>query len=356
MFITDHSYEKLSDYEVVFIPDMRFVSDELFDKLVKYVDDGGKLVIFGNKSLTMNPVGKARDAKAVSELFEKSVVTDVSYSDNTVNNPGDIDKAVKSAIADKHFDSAYVYDKETDEPVDNVEWLYGVYDGKIVVNMCNYDKKNEKTVYVKVNGKRVESFFEHRGEQIYDTGEITLKPYQPILISIDADNPFFDTYKHWAEGDIQSIYSKQLIKGVSASRFAPDDTLTGAEFATLTARVLEMKLDESSDVWYDSAVSGLNKMKIATGELNAPENAITREDVCAIAVRAYENKKGVAESEKTNYNDQDKISSDKIEFVEKAAQLKIMNGDDNNNFNPTEFITRAEAARIINDLFDLLNN
>ena len=40
------------------IPDMRFVSDELFDKLVKYVDDGGKLVIFGNKSLTMNPVGK----------------------------------------------------------------------------------------------------------------------------------------------------------------------------------------------------------------------------------------------------------------------------------------------------------
>lgn len=356
MFITDHSYEKLSDYEVVFIPDMRFVSDELFDKLVKYVDDGGKLVIFGNKSLTMNPVGKARDAKAVSELFEKAELTDVSYSDNTVNNPGDIDKAVKSAIADKHFDSVYVYDKETDEPVDNVEWLYGVYDGKIVVNMCNYDKKNEKTVYLKVNGKRVESFFEHRGEQIYDTGEITLKPYQPILISIDADNPFFDTYKHWAEGDIQSIYSKQLIKGVSASRFAPDDTLTGAEFATLAARILGIELDESSDVWYDSAVSGLNKIKIAAGELNAPENAITREDVCAIAVRAYENKKGTAKAEKTYYDDQDKISSDKIEFVEKAAQLKIMNGDDNNNFNPTEFITRAEAARIINGLFDLLNN
>lgn len=117
-----------------------------------------------------------------------------------------------------------------------------------------------------------------------------------------------------------------------------------------------IELDESSDVWYDSAVSGLNKIKIAAGELNAPENAITREDVCAIAVRAYENKKGTAKAEKTNYDDQDKISSDKIEFVEKAAQLKIMNGDDNNNFNPTEFVTRAEAARIINGLFDLLNN
>ena len=78
--------------------------------------------------------------------------------------------------------------------------------------------------------------------------------------------------------------------------------------------------------------------------------------MCAIAIRAYENKKGTAKAEKTYYDDQDKISSDKIEFVEKAAQLKIMNGDDNNNFNPTEFVTRAEAARIINGLFDLLNN
>lgn len=355
MFLTDYNYAKMHDYEVVFVPDMRYVSDSVFDELEKYQKNGGKVVVFGEKALGKDELGHDRDAERVRRFLENAEVSDIKYLDKNVTEPEIIEKAVRKAIVDEKLDIVSVYDKGTGEKAVDVEWLSGVHDGKISVNLCSYDWDKDKTVYIEVNGKRVESFFEHRGEKTYDNGEITLKAYEPVIVSFETDNPFFDTYGHWAEQNIKKLYADGLVNGKSASRFAPEDTLTGAEFATLLAR--ELKLDTKpadGEAWYAGAVKALENAGIADGELGNADAPISRENICALAVRAFEyDAKSTAKETDAAYSDAAEIAADKLSFVKKAAALGLMKGDETNRFRPASAISRAEASAVIERLSSL---
>ncbi|MGF2618073.1 S-layer homology domain-containing protein [Rossellomorea aquimaris] len=70
--------------------------------------------------------------------------------------------------------------------------------------------------------------------------------------------------------------------------------------------------------------------------------------MAAMLIRAYEHKTGTAlEAKKeVNYEDKSKISPVFKEYVQIAAELGFMNGNDN-QFNPKNDATRAQAAKVI---------
>ena len=62
--------------------------------------------------------------------------------------------------------------------------------------------------------------------------------------------------------------------------------------------------------------------------------------------------KGEAKVNKTKFKDEDKMSPWAIDFIVKASEAGIMNGDTNGNFRPKDTLTREEAAVIVAKLLD----
>jgi len=354
-FITDLNYKKMHDYDIVIVPDARYVTNDLVSELDKYASSGGKLLIIGDKSLSSNEIGQERDRNIVENVFNKAETISVTYNDNLITNVEDVENLVGNAIESEKLDYISVYDKETGEKVKDTEWLSGAYDGNIAVNICNMEWDKDKTVYIEVNGKRVESFYEVRSDKVYENGEITVKGYEPVIVTFKAENPFFDTFGHWAEDNISALYEKGLIKGKTSSRFAPDDTLTGGEIATLFARMAGVEFDQSGANWYDGAVNAVKSIGIDGGELENPKATVSREAIAHIAVLFYEYKTGEkAEMSEVVYRDKENINTEKYDFVMKATALGIMKGDESGNFRPEASISRGEISAVIERINNIL--
>src|SRR5690606_14231730 len=79
-----------------------------------------------------------------------------------------------------------------------------------------------------------------------------------------GEKTFADLNGHWAKNDVELLASKLIVNGVSEADFAPDDSITRAEFTALMVRALGIKMninventkfqDVTIDSWYASAI------------------------------------------------------------------------------------------------------
>lgn len=187
-------------------------------------------------------------------------------------------------------------------------------------------------------------------DSVYDELSVALPGYftSDALTEGEKMRRVIDVYTWLKDG--KSMQDVKLIDVMT-----PDDALTEAEFAALISRVLNIDVGTEGEHWYDSAIFALKKLGISDNETDNPESAIPREDVCAMAVRAYEYKKGAAPTKAVEYTDKDSISGDKLVFAEKALWLNLMSGDTMNSFMPKNSITRAEAEKVIQRLSYILS-
>src|SRR5690606_5880474 len=116
--------------------------------------------------------------------------------------------------------------------------------------------------------------------------------------------------------------ARHLIQGTSATTFSPNKKTTRAEFTTLLVRGLGLQAsvgstpfsDVNSDEWYAADVAAAYKAGIVTGataDTFDPNKEITREQMGALLVRAYEYKAGKpikASNNLHNYQDGGKVS------------------------------------------------
>ena len=174
---------------------------------------------------------------------------------------------------------------------------------------------------------------------------------------------FTDISGHWAEEDIVKMAEKGVIKGISETQFAPESTVTRAEFLTLVIRALnanqaseftDMYADVSPTDWYARTVQTAKNIGIIVPDMT-PDNAlnptapITREEMASVIVRAYEAKSKLAAptASVSTFSDKDEISHWALRYVEGACGLKILTGVSKTSFSPKGVATRAQAATII---------
>ncbi len=190
---------------------------------------------------------------------------------------------------------------------------------------------------------------------------------------------FTDLTGHWSADIVKEAASRGLVNGYKqydgTYLYKPENLMTRAEFFTLVVRVLSAQPDTTGvdltkfcDVvpteWYVATVKKAVAAGITDGTNVAKDGyigfgfgvnmMITRQEAAKIVSSIIDPNKTMTYEEMAagqqkyeGIKDKDKIASWAESHVEKVFARGYMQGDNNNSFNPTNALTRAEAATLL---------
>ena len=225
-----------------------------------------------------------------------------------------------------------------------------------------------------INPQRLCVYFidEKTGEWIYAGGRIvdgklvfSPEHYSTYVIA-ESTKTFSDISTSWAKEQIEAMVARQISKGISDSQFAPNRSITRAEFAVLVSRVLGLDSgassanlfsDVPSNAWYAAGVTKAAELKIVTGDNGKfrPGDNISRQEMAVMLARAYKyvNSESVAAVE-LSYTDKGSIASWAYDGVAQITSLKMMSGYPDGSFGGAKNSTRAEATKTLKEFMDEL--
>ncbi len=184
------------------------------------------------------------------------------------------------------------------------------------------------------------------------------------------DKTFGDTISHWAKNDTEIAAARHFVSGVNKDSFAPDKDVTRAEFAVMLAKALSLTSnglavtfkDVQAGDWFYSSVAAAVKAGIISGysaDTFAPNDKITREQMASMIARAL-TYKGLGAlmtpeeigTEIDRFKDGKTVSGWAQSAVAAVAKEGIIKGRNTGDFAPQAKASRAEAAVMLNRLFD----
>lgn len=184
----------------------------------------------------------------------------------------------------------------------------------------------------------------------------------PTEEQINETSVFYDlSLAPWAKEAILSLNEKGVVSGYGNGAFKPNNTLKREEFASMAVNAFYKGeivkseagfADVAPNAWYAAAVDLAAEKGIISGMGDGTfgvGNELTREDMVLILYRLIPNKKEVSAK---HFTDDDAISEYAKEAVGYMAAEKLVNGLEDDSFNPKGIATRAMAAKV---LYDLLN-
>ena len=156
----------------------------------------------------------------------------------------------------------------------------------------------------------------------------------------------------WYYNNVMRAVELGILSGYSDGTFRPMNNITRRDFAIMLAQSLGHDNDEKAtspfkdvaDTDYGvSSIAYLYENEITVGDSNGnfnPDANITRQEAAIMLVKAFE----ATGTSSDLYADDAQIASWAKSFVYTAKAAGLMKGDDHNEFNPTDRLTRAEAA------------
>jgi len=170
--------------------------------------------------------------------------------------------------------------------------------------------------------------------------------------------PFADVKtKAWYYSYVKESYEKGYMEGMPGGLFAPDESVTRAQYVTILSRLCDAEGDTNTDFkdvgakkWYAGAVGWAVKAGIVTGyEDNTfrGEASITREELMVMTSRYLDylwTDLPVSDSAVNSFADAKKIAKWASPYVNEMRRVGLVEGDANGNFNPKKTATRAEIA------------
>lgn len=156
--------------------------------------------------------------------------------------------------------------------------------------------------------------------------------------------------------DVYTAAQAGIIKGYANGSFKPKGYITRADFAIMVTRMLKADVsgytttpfsDVSASHYAAKEIAYCAEKGIITGRGNGkfdPRGEISRQDAATIIARALEL---TSTSTTTSFKDDAKIASYAKSAVAACSAAKIIEGDTNGNFRPTDSIKRCDAAIIM---------
>ncbi len=163
----------------------------------------------------------------------------------------------------------------------------------------------------------------------------------------------------WAADAVSALKSMGVINGKSETSFAPADNVTREEFVKMLISLLGIQLsgadadfvDADKGAWYypyiSAAANGGIVNGVGDGVFGVGMN-ITRQDIATIAARAM----GInASGAEVSFSDEASIADYAKDAVAALASHGIISGMGDGSFAPKANATRAQAAKILYELY-----
>jgi len=185
---------------------------------------------------------------------------------------------------------------------------------------------------------------------------------------------FRDTGGHWAEDDINQLYSLNIFEG-KPQFFLPDVPMTRLDFVLAVVKATNMRPDQpvkkttakastelspftdlkSTDPNYSYVKEALDKGIISQSQEFMPNNPVTRAQAISILIRALGfQSKAPALGYNTAFADDSSIPSWSKDCIYVAREIGIIEGDAHNHVNANRVMTRAEASVMLNKFLGFL--
>lgn len=170
---------------------------------------------------------------------------------------------------------------------------------------------------------------------------------------------------HWGEKEIRYMLENKIVQGNGESLML-GSTVSRAEFVVMLLRALGIAPndyngefeDVRGDEWYAAYLASAKAYGLLEGSdgLACPNEEISREQMAKMLVAAYEIMHGTVESETLlAFSDIGNISDWALDYVKKAIAAGLLNGMDDNNFNPLSSSLREQSIVAVYRLLTLKN-
>ncbi|MGE5397034.1 MAG: S-layer homology domain-containing protein, partial [Chitinophagales bacterium] len=185
-----------------------------------------------------------------------------------------------------------------------------------------------------------------------------------VILSPLPAQAFSDTVNHWAVSYINHMYARGIVNGRTSTRFVPDSRVTRAEFATLLIQGLGLSQeaktlqkgkcffsDIPSSYWAKGNLEFCREMGIMEADQSArcrPNDTINRAEAAVMLVKAL----NLSGSSRRSFSDESIIPSWAKDSAAILAGSGIIIGYPDGSFGPNNYLTRAQAAVIIEKMLE----
>lgn len=235
----------------------------------------------------------------------------------------------------------------------------GTYDAEVC--SCPYDYNWSDLVGCQEDTSIIEECIEEGNFIGFSTADMVCIGTGSISLPVE-EVPFNDIEGHWAQDYIENLYSKGIVSGYEDGSFKPDSYVNRAELTkmALSAAGIEAQEPNGDDsftfedvegwqtqwvypAWKDGIIQGYSDTVFAPGQ------NITRAEALKISLLAF----NVEVPDTSNeWAFEDTIGHWAISYINQAYLDYIVSGKTETMFYPDDYITRAEAAKVINNLLD----
>ena len=208
------------------------------------------------------------------------------------------------------------------------------------------------------------------------TAKTTQKSEAPAKVKENLPAGVYpDTKDNWARDAIQAMTEAGYLSGYADNTFRPGKSITREQAAAIYGKVLQHNMNEQeladlvtkengvsysdveSDRWSNTAIKLVGAAGVMEGTTKttfAPAKAMDREEFVASAANLVKKIKPDApvKSEKVTFKDSASISKAYVADIEYMAQRGYVASGATTDFNPTQPVTRAQAATILNRILN----
>ena len=306
-------------------------------------------------SVTQTTTGKDGSVSKTETKKDGSSVTENKAADGstgTVKTDKNGQTEAKTALSNKAIEDAKKSGEAVKAPVEveasrnsntaptvKVELPKGAGETKVEIPVSNV---KPGTVAVLVHPDGTEEIVKNSlptedGIQLTVNGNATVK-------IVDNSKDFIDTRNHWAKDAIDFVSARELVNGMSATIYAPNNSTTRAQLWTILARQNDANLNGGA-TWYEKAQLWSKDKGVSDGA--NPNGTINRAQMVTMLWRTMGQP---AATDKVSFADVP-AGSYYAQAVAWAVESGITAGVGGGRFDPTATCTRAQIAAFLTRLY-----
>ena len=222
-FVTESEPETMNeeDVEILILPCSNYLKEDTINEIAKFVENGKKVIRISCGEEDYNQDGKALSDQA------KGILNGITCLENfaTVNgeNVADTDGAVKNLIKAEigKLDNMIHLESNCD-----IEWSWTEYDGKYLINLCNYGEA-DATISIKDKKGTVYAAKDLINNTELDT-TLVVKPNHPMLLQVSIQayhTEFFSKGNDNTWIPVSEIVSGELLVQTESMLAIPDEDI-----------------------------------------------------------------------------------------------------------------------------------